>query len=525
MTNANKVEKNNSVVFDVNFDSKFPESREISRRTGFAYGGCTSHLTNCAQKGCLQNCDRDFSQASICQMTVSTLISFSVKDSVVIMHGPIGCGSQSHIIDFSIKAFGAARGVKMEGARWFSTNLTEADVISGGEEKLKATILDADKRFRPTAIFILTSCTPSIIGDDIDEVVNQLQSDVTATLVPLHCPGFKAKVFSSAYDVVYHGILQKFKFEPIPYVDYYPFDKNDKDYELKVQQYNYKKSRTVNLYNAWSIGPADEAEIKRLLEAIGLNVQIFVEFKEPDEWRHITEAALNVSFCHVHDVYFLEFLKQKFNMPYILPTIPVGLGPTAKFILEIAEFFGLEEQAKKIIEKEEAKVLAALEPIKEKVRGKRVLISGGYLRIGATGLLAKELGMEVVGFRNFNYDSFGNELFSEIEEKIGDVSNSISNQPSELVNVLRRLKPDIAISHPGVGVWVNKSGIPSITLFAQRFAFFGYRGAYDLSRRIARTVSNPNYSKNLGRYVELPFKKEWYEKDPYHYIVDSSSNE
>lgn len=211
-------------------------------------------------------------------------------------------------------------------------------------------------------------------------------------------------------------------------------------------------------------------------------------------------------------------------MPYILPDIPVGIGPTGKFVMEIAEYFGLQEEAKKLIAREEAKLEKALIPIKEKVKGKKVIISGGYLRIGTTGLLAKEIGMEVVGFRNFNYDSFGNKLFSEIEETIGDVSNSISTQPSELLNVLRRLKPDMAISHPGVGVWLTKAGIPSITLFAQRFPILGYKGAYDLSRRIARTITNPNYAKNLGKHVHLPFKDEWYRKDPYFYINDKNAN-
>ncbi|WP_306700367.1 nitrogenase component 1, partial [Treponema endosymbiont of Eucomonympha sp.] len=183
-------------ILEVNFNAKEPQTREVSRRTGFAFGGCTRDMTSCAQKGCLINCDRTFTQGAGCQMMVSTLISFSVKDSVVIMHGPVGCGSSSHIIDFSVKAYGTARGVKMSGARWFSTNLTESDVIGGGEEKLKQTILDAERQFRPTAIFILMTCTPAIIGADSHEVVNRRQGESGATLGPPPCPGCKAQVFS-----------------------------------------------------------------------------------------------------------------------------------------------------------------------------------------------------------------------------------------------------------------------------------------------------------------------------------------
>ncbi|MDR1921883.1 MAG: oxalate:formate antiporter [Candidatus Adiutrix sp.] len=505
---------------EADFSLRVPPSREASvRNTGYAFGGSTCGLVKCAEKGCLNQCDRDFSQSTNCQMYVSSLISFSVKDSVVIFHGPVGCGAQAHMIDYSVKTFGARRGVKMSGARWFSTNLDESDVIGGGEAKLRQTIIEADRRFRPTAIFVINSCAPAIIGDDLDEVVNNVQREVAATVVPLHSPGFKAKVFSSAYDVVYHGILQKFPFVPQPYVDYQPFSRADRDYEQKTREYEHQKSRTVNLFNAWSIGPDDENEIRRLFEALGLNVRIFVEFKEPDEWRWLSEAALNVCFCHVHDLYFVEFLKQKLGIPYILPNIPIGLSATRNFVTEVAAFFGLEEEAEKLIAKEEEEVKAALAPLVDKIRGKRVLISGGYLRIGATGLFANEVGLTVVGFRNFNYDLFGNKLFSEVEEKIGDVSNVISTQPSELLNELRKLKPDFAISHPGVGVWLTKAGVPSITLFAQRFPYFGYRGAYALTRRIVRTLANPNYARNLAANARLPYRQKWYELDPYHYLA------
>jgi nitrogenase molybdenum-iron protein alpha chain len=520
MTDENKRTEREKRILEINFDTKQPEKREITRRTGHAYGGQVDDILDNACAGCLADCDRTFSQTSFCQMGVASLIGFSIKDAVIIMHGPIGCGSQSHFMDFTIRLYGAQRGKKMENARWFSTNLSESEVINGGEDKLRRTILEADKRFRPSAIFVLMTCAPSIIGDDIDGVLDELREETTAPLVPLHCPGFKAKVFSSAYDVVYHGIQRAgFDFKPIPYVDYRPFNPVDPDYDLKVQQYNYKKSRTVNLYNAVSIGAQDEAEIRRLLEAIGLNVRIFVEFTHPDDWRWLTEASLNVAMCHVHDLYFLEYLQKEFGMPYLLPNIPVGSSATRQFVEEIAAFFGLEAEAKAILDKEEQKLKEALEPFRARLAGKKVIIGGGYMRVGTAGLLAAEVGMEVVGLRNFNFDTFGNKLFQEIEDKLGNVPTAISNQSSELVNMVKKLKPDIAISHPGLGIWMNKIGVPSIALFSQRFTFFGYKGAYELIRRIDRTLANTNYSKNLSRNIELPYTDKWFEMDYDHYIV------
>ncbi len=88
--------------------------------------------------------------------------------------------------------------------------------------------------------------------------------------------------------------------------------------------------------------------------------------------------------------------------------------------------------------------------------------------------------------------------------------------------MVKKLKPDIAISHPGLGIWMNKLGVPSIALFSQRFTFFGYKGAYEFARRIDRTLSNRNYSKNLSLNIELPYTDQWYEKEYNHYIVDKT---
>jgi len=67
-----------------------------------------------------------------------------------------------------------------------TTNLGEKDVVYGAGDKLAAAIKEAERRYNPKAIFILTSCTSGIIGEDIEGVVAQVQPEIKATIVPIH---------------------------------------------------------------------------------------------------------------------------------------------------------------------------------------------------------------------------------------------------------------------------------------------------------------------------------------------------
>ncbi len=498
--------------------AKEPKSREYSRNTTNAYGGDLENMLAGACNGCLKKCNRDFTQAIYCQNAVSTLMSMSIRGSVVIMHGPIGCGSQNHGLEGRTKLASIHRGLEPEEAIWLSSNMNEDDVVLGGERNLKAAILKAQEEFDPSCIFVLNSCAPGVIGDDIEGIIEEMRSKVKATIIPLHCPGFMAKVFTSAYDVVYHGVLQNFQFTQDD--GEFGLDKTLPDYEEKRAQLTEKKNKTVNLFVASSISAYDEKEIIRLLNKLGLHVQTFIEYRSPEELKNVTNAALNVCLCHVHDIYFVNYLKEQFGMPYITPSIPIGISATNKFITEIAEFFGLKKEAEELTKKETEKVLRAVEPIKERIEGKTALISGGYLRNGSTALLLNDIGVKVLGFRHFNYDEFGNELFKEVRETIGNVTNSVSTQASELVNLLQKIQPDLCLTHPGAGVWIAKTGTPTLTLFSENFSYFGYRGVFEVARRVDRTLKNRKYVENLKDNVELPFTNEWYEKDPYHYISD-----
>ncbi|MDD4811575.1 MAG: nitrogenase component 1, partial [Methanobacterium formicicum] len=133
------------------------------------YYGKASQLLKDAKEGNVKCSERKFQQSGGCVLNfyLSNRVT-TIRDAVVIFNAPVGC---------SAGALGYRelfRGVPVELGRpaqynvnWLTTNLQQNDVVYGAGQKLKETILEAERRYSPKAIFILTSCTTGIIGEDI----------------------------------------------------------------------------------------------------------------------------------------------------------------------------------------------------------------------------------------------------------------------------------------------------------------------------------------------------------------------
>jgi len=501
------------------YEQNIPPTREQRLTIGDSFCGKSEDLLDCARSGCLLQKNRRFWQTGSCQMHLSLMMASTVENSVIIMHGPLGCGSTLHnLYPATVKGMNK-RGKKGKPLTWLSTNLQEADVISGGERKLRETIEYADRTFRPEIIFVVSTCTPNIIGDDVEEVVRQTQKGVAAHVASIHCPGFKTRVVATAYDSFYHGLLKHIPFEPdLSRANVWV--KEEPQAELAELEFNYRKGRTVNLFNATSIGPADEEELVRLLNALQLNVQIYTEYSSLEEYRQMSQAALNISMCNVHDDYLLAYLKEKYGMPYVIEGMPIGVKATRKWLLAVAKHFGLEDKANRIADQEEEKVLKAIQPYLPKLKGKRVLISGGIVRVGEESRVLKELGLEVIGIRAYHYDNGADPVYTSIAEELPEVPVAVSNQLFELANQVVRYKPDLVIGHNGTQGWLAKLGVPSIQLYDVDRAFFGYRGLFSLVKRMAFAFENNSFAQRLAQHVELPYKKEWFSKDAFSYLKD-----
>ncbi|KNF08644.1 nitrogenase molybdenum-iron protein alpha subunit NifD [Gottschalkia purinilytica] len=496
---------------------KTPPVREDRLKACNSFGGCCSKLLDKSKKGCLNNTKRTFYQTQGCQLNLSLAILSTIRDTVIIVHSPIGCGGGNNSVAGVTTGFQKLRDKNAKGLIWINTNLDEADVITGGEKKLKEAVLYAEKEFRPETIVVVNSCVPALIGDDIDGILEEVQKQVAAKIVPVHCEGFKTKIMASAYDSVYHGILRNLVYKK---------EKIEKIVEDDLEEIKekYKISRTVNLLNVSSMSKIDEHELVRLLENLGLKVRILPCYAHPEDFQDMLDAALNIGICATHDDYFVEHIKAKYDIPFILKTIPIGIRNTNKWIRDIAEFFGLEKEAESLIEVENRALKEALEPFKKNLSGKTALLTGGEIRVLATAELLEYLGVSVIGMRGYHYDHFADELIESLpSDKDKTIFNAATGQPFEQSNLIERLKPDVYIGHTGGNVWAAKHGVPVLPIFGPSYNYMGYSGSFEIARRLNRLLKNTIFNKNIAKNLKLPYFEEWYKQDPFLYIDNSES--
>jgi len=493
-----------------------PPTREERIGACHAFCGSCRQLSENIKSGCANLSDRKFSQSGGCQLMLAVGIVSSLSNVVMIIHSPLGCCSGFVGSGGLRKTMRASKGKKDEDFVWLHTNLDELDVVQGGIDKLKRAILYAEKEYHPEAIIIANGCVPGIIGDDIDSLVTELSDTISAKIVPVHCEGFKSKYVASGYDSAYHGVLKHLLNPAEIYDNILPRASEDRDDKERN-----RISRTINIFNVGSNSFGDEAELSRLVSALGLIPKVLPLHASLDELAHIGEAALNVSICATHDDYLLGHLKERFGTEYLIDTLPIGIRNTNQWIRLIAERFHLEDEAERLITLETKQLQEALEPLKAALKGKKIFVGGGETRILTTAEFFYSLGMELVGVKAHNVDRFVENILDDMEnqELVIEVA---AGQPAEELNILNRLKPDIYIGHLNANGWVSKLGIPNFPLFGQQLNFMGYSGAFELARKAVKILKNTNFVKNVSANVKLPLSDEWFLRDPKDNIKEAA---
>ncbi len=453
------------------------------------------------KKGCLKRADRSFAQGLQCQQINSMAALMSLEDSVFISHSPQGCVGCAIMAVDMYRVGQIHRGIRnVKNPKLIVTNIDQKNVVFGGEKKLREAVDKAVERYSPKLAFVFASCASGIIGDDIDAICADLQTEYPDTLIiPIHCEGFKSKICASGFDAAFISINK---------------------YILKDKKLP-KQEGLINLFAPTTVSYADQKEMERMLHLLGAEVNYIPFYSSLEKIKKIPAAQASTSICKVFADEFMKTLWEDYEIPYSHTVMPIGIRNTDKWYRGIAKVIGKEKEVEEIIAKEHERIEPLVKKIRDRLQGKRVFICGGTGRSFAAAALIDDFGMKLVGLETPTYDDDAQidiEYLNGIhKDYVVDIANM---QPFEQVNLVKKLKPDAFI---GVPEWAAKLGIPTTHVLDGKRPTMGYDGLLFLGNKIADQLENPGFNKKLAQHVKLPYKDSWYQESAFKYIVEGGN--
>ncbi|WP_243375203.1 nitrogenase component 1 [Geotalea sp. SG265] len=475
-----------------------------------AYYGKASDLVQEARNGTLTNKEREFQQSSGCVLNFYlTTRVVTIRDAVMIVHAPVGCSSTSLLYREVYRRIPLSEGRPADfDLHWLTTNIDEKDVVYGGADKLRFAIREAEERYKPKAIFVLASCTSGIIGEDIEGVVAEVQPEINATIVPVHCEGIRSRIIQTAYDAFWHGILKYLVKKDIP-----------------------KQPDLVNIASMLSYTWQDRKEITRLLNRIGLRPNFIPEFATVEQFEILGAAAVTAPICPTYTDYLSRGLEQEFGVPCFMYPSPVGIDHTDEWLRTIARYTGKEKEVEVLIKEEREKWLPQMEKIQNefasiKPNGEKVEILGS---LGQGRLLTQVPYFEEIGVSSpaAIIQDFDNLVLDEVQgiiDQAGDFDVLVNTfQAAELAHITRKYDPDVALTCPFQGsAYKREKGATRIHALRgdarQWSAQAGYKGAIAYGNFLLQSLKNKAFQKTMLAKTPDSYKDWWYEQpDPLHF--------
>ncbi len=259
-----------------------------------------------------------FSCALAGQQTV-----LAIPRALPVVHAGPGCSGKV----FAFSATGAGfQGEGYGGGGTVScTNTGETEVVFGGESKLDQIVGSALRVLDADLFVILSGCTSGLIGDDVEKVARRF-AEAGHPVIGAETPGFRGNSYVG-HELVVRRIIEEFVGDVTP----------------RVRRGLVNVFASVPPQNPFWRG--DLAEIKRLLEGIGLQVNILfgVGSAGVSEWLTLPHAQFSLVLSPWVGLDAADLLRRRYGTPYLhLPYLPVGPELTGAALRRIADFAGLD---------------------------------------------------------------------------------------------------------------------------------------------------------------------------------------
>lgn len=274
-----------------------------------------------------KNSHKNISRLEGCTVIGALTVTSFVTDAATIVHGPAGCAHQSASMIQSAMLYNECYDIP----EIFTSDMSEEEIIFGGEERLKETIREiiADGRYR--AIFVIGTCISDTIGDDIETVCRNASAEYNIPIIPIDASGFLGGSFEKGFISAIRGVT-----ELIP-----PRRTKAETQEAPAEP----EPKTVNIIAEKNLEyEVDEnfAEIKRLLSLLGADVNTRIARRTTvADIARFNNAALNIIRDDPTGA-ISAHIKSVSDIP-VIGAFPTGLSGTIEFLKDAGRLMNLDE--------------------------------------------------------------------------------------------------------------------------------------------------------------------------------------
>jgi len=417
------------------------------------------------------------STAGGCAFDGAQIALLPIADVAHIVHGPIACAGSSW----------DNRGTRSSGPTLYrigmTTDLTEQDVIMGrGEKRLFHSIKQAVDSYNPAAVFVYNTCVPALIGDDVDAICKSATERWGVPVVPVDAAGFygtKNLGNRIAGDAMFKYVVGTREPDALP-------EGTARD-GIKVHD--------VNLIGEYNIA-GEFWHVLPLLDELGIRVLCTLSgdarFREV-QTMHRSEA--NMMVCSKAMLNVARKLQEKYGTPWFEGSF-YGITDTSQALRDFARLIDdpdLTTRTEALIAREEARIRAELEPWRERLAGRRVLLYTGGVKSWSVISALQDLGMVVVATGT---NKSTEEDKARIRELMGEETKMIEGGGAqELIKIVHEYNADILIAGGRNLYTALKARIPFLDINQEReFGYAGYQGMLELVRQLALTMESPIWS-------------------------------
>ncbi len=414
-------------------------------------------------KSCTQQAQPGAAQGG-CAFDGAMIALVPITDVAHLVHGPIACAGNSW----------GSRGSFSSGPQLykfgFTTDLSENDVIFGGEKKLYKAILDIHKRYNPEAVFVYSTCVTALIGEDMDAVCKAATNKIGIPVISVNSPGFVGSK-NLGNRIGGEALLE---------------------YVVGTEEPEYTTPYDINLIGEYNIA-GEMWNVLPLFKKLG--IRVLAKITGDARYKEVCSAhraKLNVMICSKALINMGRKMEERYGIPYIEESF-YGVEDINRCLRNIAAKLGdpdLQARTEKLIAEETAALNVKLAPYRDRLKGKRVVLYTGGVKSWSIISAAKDLGMEVVATSTKKSTE---EDKARIKQLLGKDGITLEKgNPQEILRVINETNAEMLIAGGRNQYTALKARIPFLDINQERHhAYAGYSGMVEMARELDEALYSP----------------------------------